>query len=599
MSESAEDRWQCSICIERPRGTVVTSCGHFFCGECIRRAIGSGIESCPLCRSVLYSQRGSIFPIDTYMNDPLIVSGEQANEEATAKFVGAVARALLPVSGSSVSPNVDSQMKSILDAFKEKEKATVECIRKLREEKEKALDKLKVENRDIKNECRDLKLSNNNLQRELEDAKRQIKEMHAGMNQLVACMHKGAHAMAVREGRQDMAGALSENCQPMESHTSLTVGRDCFIPCLGVVSEEVLAGVSRLTLNKVELTDRDLWRIHKCSNLKALSIEECTGRICLGTQMPHGNSPTRENCDDTERVRGISCLEEITISNCMNIKEIKGLNTLACISRLRFINSNISDDCVANISENKHILELEFQDCANITSLRPLANSQLIESLVISNCINLESEINVLAALNRLRELRLSRLAINDATLRDLDVSKCLRTLDLSHCTGITDVSPLSELSSLRTLDLSHCTGITDVSPLSKLSSLRTFDLSHCTGITDVSPLSTLSGLEVLNLSGCTGVASGVDSLCSLRMLRELRLSRLAINDAVLRDIVVLKCLRTLDLSHCTGITNVSPLSTLSGLEVLNLSGCADITDISPLSDLNIMHTLNLSSALA
>ncbi|CCD20455.1 hypothetical protein, conserved, partial [Trypanosoma vivax Y486] len=353
MSESAEDRWECPICSERPRDTVVTSCGHIFCGECIRRAIGSGTGYCSLCRSTLdVNQHGSIFPIDTYMNDPLIVSRERANEEVTSKFVGAVARALFAVSGSSVSPNVDSQMKSILDAFKEKEKATVEYIRKLREEedeqqqqvdeavskysaceiqlenvmcllreKEKAFDELNGRIKAVENECRDLKMSNNNLQRELEDAKRQIKEMHARMNQLVACMHKGAHAMAVREGRQDMAGALSENCQPMESHTSLTVGRDCFIPCLGVVSEEVLAGVSRLTLNKVELTDRDLWRIHKCSNLKALSIEECTGRICLGTRMPHGNPPTRENCDDTEGVSGTSCLEEITISSCMNIKE--------------------------------------------------------------------------------------------------------------------------------------------------------------------------------------------------------------------------------------------------------------------------------------
>ncbi|KAH8607483.1 putative leucine rich repeat protein (LRRP) [Trypanosoma vivax] len=488
-------------------------------------------------------------------------------------------------------------------------------------------------------------MSKNNLQRELEDAKGQNKEMHAGMNQLVACMHKGAHAMAVREGRQDMAGALSENCQPMESHTSLTVGRDCFIPCLGVVSEEVLAGVSRLTLNKVELTDRDLWPIHNFSNLKALSIEECTGRICLGTRMPHGNPPTQENCDDTEGVSGISCLEEITISNCMKIKEIKGLNTLACIRRLRFINSNISDDCVANISENKHIRELEFQDCANITSLRPLANSELLESLVISNCINLESEINVLAALNRLRELRLSRLDINDVTLRDLDVNKCLRTLDLSHCTGITDVSPLSKLiglevldlsgctgvrsgvdslcslrllrelrlsrldisdnmmrelvrnECLRTLDLSHCTGITDVSPLSVLSSLRTLGLSHCTGITDVSPLSELSSLRTLGLSHCTGITD-VSPLSVLSSLRMLDLSHCTgITDV--SPLSELSSLRTLDLSHCTGITDVSPLSELSSLRTLDLSHCTGITDVSPLSELVACARLASRTALA
>ena len=55
--------------------------------------------------------------------------------------------------------------------------------------------------------------------------------------------------------------------------------------------------------------------------------------------------------------------------------------------------------------------------------------------------------------------------------------------LDLSWCTGITDVSALG---SVHTLDLSYCENITDVS---MLESVHTLYLWGCTGITDTSML--------------------------------------------------------------------------------------------------------------
>ena len=63
---------------------------------------------------------------------------------------------------------------------------------------------------------------------------------------------------------------------------------------------------------------------------------------------------------------------------------------------------------------------------------------------------------------------------------------------------GITDLSPLSSLSSLQALICIDCNGISDLSPLSSLSSLQTLNCSNCSSIMDLSPLSSLSSLPAL-----------------------------------------------------------------------------------------------------
>jgi hypothetical protein len=57
-----------------------------------------------------------------------------------------------------------------------------------------------------------------------------------------------------------------------------------------------------------------------------------------------------------------------------------------------------------------------------------------------------------------------------------------LHTLDLSCCSELSDVQPLSVLAGLDTLDLSRCRQLVDVRPLSALtSSLHKLDLTPWT----------------------------------------------------------------------------------------------------------------------
>ncbi|MCC7137940.1 MAG: hypothetical protein IT460_05860 [Planctomycetes bacterium] len=53
--------------------------------------------------------------------------------------------------------------------------------------------------------------------------------------------------------------------------------------------------------------------------------------------------------------------------------------------------------------------------------------------------------------------------------------------------------------------------------------------------------------------------------------------------------------LQSLNMSHCGGVTTLSPLSGLTGLQSLRVSGCKGVTTLSPLSGLTGLHSLDLS----
>ena len=105
----------------------------------------------------------------------------------------------------------------------------------------------------------------------------------------------------------------------------------------------------------------------------------------------------------------------------------------------------------------------------------------------------------------------------------------------LRKCKSVVDVSPLG-YGRVKTLRLSWCTGITDVSAL---GGVETLILTGCTSVVDVS---SLCNVEHLDLWGCTGVV----------------------------DVSALGRVQCLILTGCTSVVDVSALG---GVELLNLSG--------------------------
>ena len=166
-------------------------------------------------------------------------------------------------------------------------------------------------------------------------------------------------------------------------------------------------------------------------------------------------------------------------------------------------------------------------------------------------------------ALQRLTQLQalFARDCVGLTDISPLSTLSSLLQLDMSGCNGIRDISPLAALRSLEELSLKGCGQVPDLMPIKNLTSLRAIDLSSCPQIEDLSPLSGLTSLEQLSLQGCVKVTdlSPLENLTSLKGL---------------------------DISSCTGVSDISPIAALTNMRSLNIDLCSGITSVNPLRHL-------------
>ncbi len=197
------------------------------------------------------------------------------------------------------------------------------------------------------------------------------------------------------------------------------------------------------------------------------------------------------------------------------------------------------------------------------------------------------SDLSPLANLSNLTELELSGTGISD--LSPLANLSNLTNLSLDG-TSISDLSPLANLSNLTRLYFFHETGISDLSPLANLSNLTNLSLDG-TGISDLSPLANLSNLTRLYFFHGTGI-SDLSPLANLSNLTQLS----CFVNADISDFSPLANLSNLTQIFLTGreINDLSPLTSLSNLTHLFLSGTG-ISDLSPLTNLSNLTHLFLS----
>ena len=210
--------------------------------------------------------------------------------------------------------------------------------------------------------------------------------------------------------------------------------------------------------------------------------------------------------------------------------------------------------------------ELNIRYYSELTDIPNLVNHKSLNKLSIQGCIRL----NIL----------------------DLAKLKSLEFLDLDCCTGLTEISCLTQLEFLKNLDLRCCSGLTDFSWLANLESLKRLCLQGCTGLTDISCLENLESLERLLLEGCTGIT---DILClsNLKSLERLELDGCTgVTD--FSCLANLESLQYLILACCSGLTDISYLANLEFLELLNLEDCTQLTDISYLTSIESLKKLYL-----
>ena len=185
-----------------------------------------------------------------------------------------------------------------------------------------------------------------------------------------------------------------------------------------------------------------------------------------------------------------------------------------------------------------------------------------------------------------------------------------LRTLNLSEVFSLSDLTPISTLSDLAELFLAR-TGVTDLRFVENHVNLDTLDLS-ATPITDVSPLSVLTQLSTLKLNR-TPVAS-LDPIANLSLwsveLEDLvltdqsysfinnskNLTRFYAPESNINTLVSLADLTGLtDVNIAlTNVSDISPLQNSTGLRAIDVS-YTQIQDPSVLSVFDALHTVNVS----
>lgn len=172
-----------------------------------------------------------------------------------------------------------------------------------------------------------------------------------------------------------------------------------------------------------------------------------------------------------------------------------------------------------------------------------------------------------------------------------------LDLLALKDCTDLTTLDgPWENLKDLQTLDLSGCTGLTNVASLGKLPSLDGLQMWGCTNVTDLTGLGGIKHLRSLWAGGCLKLRTlnGIEGATNLTYLNVDGCSGLTNWHALGQ----LKKLDSFSAHECDW-TNLNNLKHSTSVQTLHLVGCAKLQRIDGIEDFNYLHGIYLNGCRA
>lgn len=232
-----------------------------------------------------------------------------------------------------------------------------------------------------------------------------------------------------------------------------------------------------------------------------------------------------------------------------------------------------------------NLVELDLSS-SNISSLEGIEQLENLVSLNLRS--NQLQDISQLAALEKLEKVDLRDNKVTDISpLAGLDR---LEYLNLYGNSTLQSIEPLASLSNLEKLIIGYVPVGSQVDNLSTLSTLKYLNLRDC-GVEDLTFLSELSNLEYLNLHSNTNIQD-INPIKHLTNLETLILVDVPLQGQ--EDLLAnLQNLSYLNLRN-TGLTDITFLAELDGLEYLNLHSNSDIQSIAPLAGLSNLEDLIL-----
>ncbi|CBH17045.1 T. brucei spp.-specific protein [Trypanosoma brucei gambiense DAL972] len=351
----------------------------------------------------------------------------------------------------------------------------------------------------------------------------------------------------------------------------------------------------------------------KLVNIISLNNLDMLKRLCLRSNNIDNN--------DARHLFNIGTLEELAITDTMQLTNIRGISRLTNLKCLDLNSTNIDDSCIGEISACAKLSKLSVSECNNIIDATPISQLAALEELNLNSNCHITKGIGTLGMLLRLRMLDLSGVSVEDNFLKDLCDCGPLERLNLSYCIQLTNINPLSNATAIEELNLNGCRRITRgigvVWALPKLrvlhmkgvhlsepsldsvgtgGSLVKVSLDNCAGFGDMTLLSSIVTLEELNIQKCADIISGVCCLGTLPYLRVLNIKEAHISSLDFTGIGASKSLLQLTLESITGLSNVEALANILTLEKLSLLGCNGIdAGIGCLGNLPQLKVLDLS----
>jgi Leucine-rich repeat (LRR) protein len=259
---------------------------------------------------------------------------------------------------------------------------------------------------------------------------------------------------------------------------------------------------------------------------------------------------------------------EIDVRNLSGILQFKAEASTIAVIPSRIHEVSLIGCTIGTLMDCPPIRSLTIVDCNQM-------DSDHYDSCIDAACFTILEEaffesvqysmiINNYPTLGHLKTLSIS----NCDSITDVSCFRNVQKLSLNSCANITDVS---SLGNVRELTLTYCSGITDVSSLGKIYQLS---LKGCDNISDIS---TLGNVHSLNLSYCPLVSD----ISSLKNVYELELcefngtgfaglekiEKLVFNSPSITDIGKLTTLKELDIfgesafSHFYGVPGLFKLT--------------------------------------
>ncbi|KAK7194165.1 Leucine rich repeat/Leucine Rich Repeat [Novymonas esmeraldas] len=279
-------------------------------------------------------------------------------------------------------------------------------------------------------------------------------------------------------------------------------------------------------------------------------------------------------------------LERLDVSNCHCLRTVQWCS----------ISPAAAPHGEAPVLAGLKVLRASFSGVVELPAARLAAWAPAVASVHFSGCRAL-SAAQMDSLLCGAAEVTAARLdGTRLTTLRSI-VDSCpwMAELNVSGCAELRDASRIAELRYLRVLDLHGSRALASLRGVGGCRALRILDVSHCTRLTTLQPLSDgcgLPALQHLNVSSCTSLLD-----TQLEVLRGCEmLESVSVNGcAAVADVSALARKQNLAVlrANDTALASVVALQSCPALQELSVAGCGRLESLAPLQGLDELTSID------